>query len=72
MLLDGYLRSVSAETSPEKKRLIAVEAALQIALAAAGASSATTSHERVSDCLTGAAKEISGLADAIQAAIQIK
>ena len=72
MLLEGYLRTASSETSPEKKRLIAVEAALQIALAAAGSPSSVTSSARIADCLIGASREISNLADAIQDAIRVK
>lgn len=72
MLLEGYLRTGTSESSPEKKRLIAVEAALQVAIALSGSGSAATNHTRVADGLKGVSSEISNLADAIQDAINVR
>ncbi len=71
-MLDNYLKSAGGATSPEKQRVIALNAALELAKAALGASSANTNSTRVADSLNGVARNIEALADAIQAAAKVK
>jgi len=71
-MLDNYLRSAGGETTPEKQRIIALNAALQLAKAALEASSANNHSSRVEDSLMGVAKSIDALADAIQDAAKVK
>ncbi|WP_455852707.1 hypothetical protein [Pantoea endophytica] len=71
-MLENYLRSAGGATTPEKQRVIALDAALQLAKAALEASSANTNSTRVADALNGVAQNIEALADAIQEAAKIK
>lgn len=71
-MLESYLRSASGPTSPEKQRVIALSAALELAKAALEASSGTTHSTRVADSLNGVAQCIESLADAIQEAAKVK
>lgn len=63
-MLDGY----KYEGDEEKNRLLAVQAALEIAKASVGSTGAGTQSKVAAD-LKAVANEVSGLADAIQAAI---
>ncbi|HCJ7432691.1 hypothetical protein CJ200_15210 [Citrobacter freundii] len=63
-MLDGY----KYEGNEEKNRLLAVQAALEIAKASVGSTGAGT-QSKVAVDLKAVANEVSGLADAIQAAI---
>lgn len=63
-MLDGY----KYEDKEEKNRLLAVQAALEIAKASVGSTGAGTQSKVAAD-LKAVANEVSGLADAIQAAI---
>lgn len=71
-MLDNYLRSAGGATTPEKQRIIALNAALELAKAALGSSSSNTNSTRVADSLNGVAKSIEALADAIQEAAKVK
>ncbi|WP_041930743.1 hypothetical protein [Pantoea ananatis] len=71
-MLDNYLRSAGGETTPEKQRIIALTAALELAKAALGASSANVHSTRVADSLNGVSQNIEALADAIQEAAKVK
>lgn len=71
-MLESYLRTGTGPTSPEKQRIIALNAALELAKAALGASSASSSSSRVADALEGITKNIADLADAIQEAAKVK
>jgi hypothetical protein len=71
-MLDNYLRSAGGATTPEKQRVIALDAALELAKAALGASSANTNSTHVADALNGVAQNIEALADAIQEAAKVK
>lgn len=71
-MLENYLRSAGGVTTPEKKRVIALDAALELAKAALGASSANTNSTSVADALNGVAQNIEALADAIQEAAKVK
>ncbi|HCR1047883.1 hypothetical protein N8S98_11950 [Enterobacter hormaechei subsp. steigerwaltii] len=66
-MLDGY----SVKTTADRDRLIAVQAALEIAKAAVGATGAGT-QSKVSPDLKAVANGIGELADAIQAALTKK
>ena len=65
-MLDGYFATGSG--FDKRQRLLAVQAALEIAKASVGSSTSAT-HSRVDDDLSNVAKEISNLADSIQAAL---
>lgn len=71
-MLENYLRTGSSPTSPERQRIIALNAALELAKAALEASSASGSSTRVADALEGVTKNIADLADAIQEAAKVK
>lgn len=71
-MLDNYLQTAGGKTTPEEKRLIALNAALELAKAALGASSANTHSTRIADSLQGIAKNIDKLVDAIQEAAKVK
>lgn len=64
-MLDNY----PYQNDAELKRLIILNAALKVAHAAAGASSANTTSTRVEDVLDGVTKSIDKLADAIEASL---
>lgn len=66
-MLEGYY--VPSDGADRKQRLLAVQAALEIAKASAGASSANPHADKVSDDLEYAANKIERLADAIQQAL---
>ena len=70
-MLESYFGiSSSSENSPErKKRLLAVQAALEIAKASVSSSSACGGVKSEAD-LRSVTKQISGLADAIQEALE--
>ncbi|WP_313486904.1 hypothetical protein [Pseudescherichia sp.] len=65
-MLDNYPYQDDAEL----KRLIILNAALKIAHAAAGASSANTYSSRVEEVLAGVTKNIDQLADAIEESLK--
>lgn len=69
-MLDGYFGI--DYTDEQKQRLLAVQAAVEITLASAGASSANPRHDELHDDLKYAAEGIGPLADAIQAALEVK
>ncbi|CNF14081.1 hypothetical protein N4227_05215 [Yersinia enterocolitica] len=72
-MLDGYYDldgAVGESVSANRKRLLAMQAALEIAKASAGSSDAANGA-RVGADLTDAAEHISALADAIQKAMKI-
>ncbi|WP_144815126.1 hypothetical protein [Enterobacter sp. DE0047] len=70
-MIDKYLVFGGLKSTPEQKRLVAVEAALEIAKASVGSTGAGTNSKVAAD-LKAVANEISGLADAIQAALEKK
>ncbi|HBT2489131.1 TPA: hypothetical protein MBD98_003369 [Klebsiella aerogenes] len=63
-MLEGY----TIKTTEDRERVLAVQAALEIAKASVGSVGAST-QSRVAADLKAVANEISGLADAIQAAL---
>jgi hypothetical protein len=70
-MLDGYYDldgTRGEQVATERKRLLAVKAALEIAKAAVG-SNASSTVSRADDDLKNVAKEVANLADAIQAAL---
>ncbi|EOX3824596.1 TPA: hypothetical protein I3790_003629 [Enterobacter cloacae] len=66
-MLEGY----TIKTAEDRERVLAVQAALEIAKASVGSVGAST-QSRVAADLKAVANEISGLADAIQAALAKK
>ncbi|ESN53982.1 hypothetical protein JW314_08130 [Enterobacter roggenkampii] len=66
-MLEGY----TIKTTEGRDRFLAVQAALEIAKASVGSVGAST-QSRVAADLKAVANEISGLADAIQAALATK
>ncbi|EPC3783326.1 MULTISPECIES: hypothetical protein [Citrobacter] len=66
-MLEGY----TTKTTEDRERILAVQAALEIAKASVGSVGAST-QSRVAADLKAVANEISGLADAIQAALAKK
>ncbi|WP_215846729.1 hypothetical protein [Candidatus Pantoea bituminis] len=70
-MLDGNfgVSSSSENTNERRKRLLAVQAAVEIAKASVSASSEHPRSDRVEDSLKGAADKIEYLADAIQRAL---
>jgi len=66
-MLDGYFPAGSG--FDKKQRLLAVQAALEVAKAAVGSGTSSTAS-RVDDDIANVAKEVSNLADAIQAALE--
>ncbi|OBS88531.1 hypothetical protein AYL25_13565 [Enterobacter roggenkampii] len=66
-MLEGY----TVKTTEDRERVLAVQAALEIAKASVGSVGAST-QSRVAADLKAVANEISGLADAIQAALAKK
>ena len=66
-MLEGY----TIKTTEDRERFLAVQAALEIAKASVGSVGAST-QSRVAADLKAVANEISGLADAIQAALAKK
>ncbi|HCU0428836.1 hypothetical protein I5Q42_06285 [Serratia marcescens] len=66
-MLEGY----TIKTTDDRERLLAVQAALEIAKASVGSVGAS-SQSKVAADLKAVANEISGLADAIQGAIAKK
>lgn len=71
-MLENYFKHGVAHTTDEQKRLLAVQAALEIAKASVGADSQHPRSDRVEDSLKGVEKQIGSLADAIQGAIENK
>lgn len=71
-MLENYLKTGTIATSPERQRIIALNAALELAKAALGSSSANSHSSRVGDSLEGVTKNIADLADAIQEAAKVK
>lgn len=69
VMLENYYENGLISTTEQEKRLIAVQAALEIAKASVAASSVHPRSDRVEDSLTGVADKIGSLADAIQAAL---
>ncbi|HAT2747123.1 TPA: hypothetical protein I8372_004767 [Citrobacter farmeri] len=67
-MLDGYYGSGMVTTEEQRKRLLAVQAAIEIAKASVGSSDAAV-HSRVGDDIDAVAEKISALADAIQNAL---
>ncbi|WP_455871895.1 hypothetical protein [Serratia proteamaculans] len=67
-MLQGYFKSTDSRVSDEQhKRIIAMNAALEIAKASAGAQSAYNRSDKVEYDLKYAAQEVATLAEAIQA-----
>jgi hypothetical protein len=66
-MLDGYF--LANEGREKAKRLLAVQAALEIAKASALSADASV-HSRMDDDMEKAAKNIEALADAIQKALE--
>lgn len=71
-MLENYLKGAGGPTTPEKQRIIALSAALELAKAALQASSGCTHSSRVCDALNGVTGSIEALADAIQKAAKVK
>ena len=67
-MLENYFGNTGF-TREQKQRLLAVQAALEIAKASAGASSASGHSDKVNDDLKYTAQQIELLANAIQAAL---
>lgn len=66
-MLNTYYNSVDGRVSDKQhKRIVAMQAALEIAKASAGATTAYVGNHKVENDLKLAAKEIATLADAIQ------
>jgi len=72
-MLEGYFptHAGSGTTIEQKQRLLAIQAALEIAKASAGATTSRSASDIISDDLKYAAQSIAVLADAIQAALAI-
>ncbi|HCK0913015.1 TPA: hypothetical protein NY115_000968 [Klebsiella michiganensis] len=70
-MLENYLKSGSIKTDDETKRLIAVQAALEIAKASVGSSDAATTCKTDVE-LKYVSEHLAELADAIQDALKIK
>ncbi|HBU6104892.1 hypothetical protein ACSJL2_003794 [Serratia sarumanii] len=68
-MLEQYFGPDLRSTPSQKQRLLAVQAALEIAKASAAAPTAKTHSDKVADDLKYAAAEIEKLADAIQSAL---
>ncbi|EPB4501067.1 hypothetical protein [Yersinia enterocolitica] len=68
-MLDNYFGPGTIPTDAQKKRLLAVQAALEIAKASANAAGANARTDKVEEDLKHASKGVAGLADAIQAAL---
>ncbi|HEN3609171.1 TPA: hypothetical protein U5E44_002367 [Yersinia enterocolitica] len=68
-MLDSYFGVGAIPTAEQKKRLLAVQAALEIAKASANAAGANARTDKVEEDLKHASKGVAGLADAIQAAL---
>ena len=66
----GGVGNPSGVTREQKQRLIAVQAALEIAKASVSATSAITYSSRVRDDLNNVAEGVDKLADAIQEALK--
>lgn len=74
-MLEGYFdldALKGEELSKAKKRLLAVNAAAEIARSSVAASSQHSRSDRVEDSLAGVEKQIKSLADAIQDALEAK
>ncbi|WP_027712416.1 hypothetical protein [Dickeya chrysanthemi] len=71
-MLENYFEDGSIQTDERTQRLLAVQAALEIAKVSAAASSANVRTDKVEYDLKYAAQEISNLADAIQKALSAK
>ncbi|WHU82995.1 hypothetical protein A7P61_17125 [Pantoea agglomerans pv. betae] len=69
-MLKEYFEYEGYDKDARHRRLIAVQAAMEIVKASVSATSASSSSSRVQNCLDGAAESIDRLADAIQAAIE--
>ncbi|MFW5406255.1 hypothetical protein B7L52_017530 [Pectobacterium brasiliense] len=72
-MLDNYFAGTSKteeEATKKAQRLLAVQAALEIAKASAGASTGSTRYDKVEYDLRYSAEKIKSLADAIQAALR--
>lgn len=67
-MLDSYFGSTTSSTKEQRKRLLAVQAALEIAKASAAAGS-NTRTDKVEQDLKYTSKGVSELADAIQDAL---
>ncbi|HAV1896684.1 hypothetical protein KK116_04110 [Enterobacter dykesii] len=67
-MLESYFGSAGVNRE-DKQRLLAVQAALEIAKASAGASGANARTDKVEEDLKHTAEKIGVLADAIQAAL---
>lgn len=68
-MLEQYFGPDIKASSSQKQRLLAVQAALEIAKASAAAPTAKIHSDKVADDLKYAAAEIEKLADAIQSAL---
>lgn len=66
-MLEGYF--TPSDGIQKKQRLLAVQAALEIAKASAGSTSANARSDKVEDDLDYVAQKVYLLADAIQAAL---
>lgn len=72
-MLQGYYNSTDGRVSDENhKRILAMNAALELAKASASASIALARGDKVACDLTNAAKEIANLASAIQSFMDAK
>lgn len=69
-MLENYYKSGPIKTDDETKRLIAVQAALEIAKASVGSSDGADACKTDLE-LKYVAEQISGLADAIQEALKV-
>lgn len=69
-MLENYYKSGAIKTDDETKRLIAVQAALEIAKASVSANTADSNNSKVLWDLKHVAQEVNALADSIQAALK--
>lgn len=69
-MLENYYWSGAVKTDDQKQRLIAVQAALEIAKASVSANTSDSNNSKTLWDLKHVAQEINGLADSIQAALK--
>lgn len=69
-MLENYYKSGTIKTDDETKRLIAVQAALEIAKASVSANTADSNNSKALWDLKHVTQEINALADSIQAALK--
>ena len=71
-MLENYYYQSGSQTTPEKKRLIAVQAALEIIKTSASASTADSNNSKLRWDIEYATASLDTLADAIQESLKVK